>query len=656
MKKIILLASVILYNLFHSQNIENGLIAKVDFDNSSLLNSINNKPGNSSFFEFGDDRNGNSKSSLKLNGNMTVTFSDLTVGNLFSISVWIKPSNLNKPQGILGDHFWRNNNFYGYLLSINQKSRGDINVGLGNGEWKYFNTNSVLNENKWQHIIITYFNNTLSIYVNGQFIASSIMPYPNSQNDKLGVGNWYSIVNEGCFQGNIDDLRIYNRALSESEILELYNGGGVSSTYSNVSQTNNQTNVNIYESVKKFDCYTSVTPEVFNLKNQNLAILKVSENTLSVISTADWTEKKKIKIEEDDKMKLSSSYMEGNNLFIALYNEKRNEIPNYLKLNLSSLETEKIKCNKTDRGCIISSSSSDYIKPNKNQPYNLNENIIFYRGENGQYYYEVSKIVKEKEDYSKAINGNYKEKVRFLNNYANSQYSKEVEKKLFENLRTLNDVVTFSKENPDYNDKSFNRAYEIVKNSTRKSELKDFLNNFGNTVYANEIKSKIVAIEQKEEQQRIANEQARVQREKEEQQKILAEQKANEQKLAEQKKKEAEYQKYLANKEKERLNRIKNAREGDKICYVQNRVSVYDDREYFFGFLTSGSRKEVNYSMKVICFVEKNAGDRLQVRVGTVSSSNKREYATPVIDGVEYQKGDILWIKPLKDDNWFFED
>ena len=65
---------------------------------------------------------------------------------------------------------------------------------------------------------------------------------------------------------------------------------------------------------------------------------------------------------------------------------------------------------------------------------------------------------------------------------------------------------------------------------------------------------------------------------------------------------------------------------------------------------------DVEYKMMIICFVEKVLGDKMQVRVGTVSSSNKKEYATPVINGVEYQKGDIIWIKPLNDSNWFIKD
>ncbi|RRD59884.1 WG repeat-containing protein [Tannerella forsythia] len=144
----------------------------------------------------------------------------------------------------------------------------------------------------------------------------------------------------------------------------------------------------------------------------------------------------------------------------------------------------------------------------------------------------------------------------------------------------------------------------------------------------------------------------------EEQKKRYAEDKAIEEKrLAEQRRLEEERQKIRIEIDKQRINRLKQATVGDRICYIQDWSTTYDDREYFLGFHLWGSETKVHYSMKVICFIEKIVGDKVQIRVGNVASSNKKEYATPIIDGISYYKGDLLWIKPLKEgSNWFIED
>ena len=129
---------------------------------------------------------------------------------------------------------------------------------------------------------------------------------------------------------------------------------------------------------------------------------------------------------------------------------------------------------------------------------------------------------------------------------------------------------------------------------------------------------------------------------------------AEEKRLAEEKKRKEEERirrareraEAEAHAEERRQERIRNAREGDRICYCQE----YYWSEGIWIFKESGT-----YNMNVICFVEKNVdnGDRLQVRVGSVESTSKDRYTTPEIDGIKYHKGDVLWIRPLQNRNWY---
>lgn len=88
--------------------------------------------------------------------------------------------------------------------------------------------------NQWSLVSITYNGSSIITYLNGVEVhRKSISGNMLGISCPLGVGaryleqgtsvpsdGWYSI-----FNGQIDDLRIYNRALNESEIQELYNRG-----------------------------------------------------------------------------------------------------------------------------------------------------------------------------------------------------------------------------------------------------------------------------------------------------------------------------------------------------------------------------------------------------------------------------------------------
>jgi tetratricopeptide (TPR) repeat protein len=109
-------------------------------------------------------------------------------------------------------------------------------------------------------------------------------------------------------------------------------------------------------------------------------------------------------------------------------------------------------------------------------------------------------------------------------------------------------------------------------------------------------------------------------------------------------KKEKERQ--LKEAETKRIAAIKSAQIGDKILYSEK----WDWTEP--GLLFSVRRG--TSTMYVMCFIERIEGDRYQLRVGDVVSSDSEHYNTPVINGVRISKGDIIWAKPLTDNKWIY--
>lgn len=84
--------------------------------------------------------------------------------------------------------------------------------------------------NQWQHVVITHDSSTTNapiFYINGVYVTTSGWSASGTvKSDALAlmcIGN--GINGDRAFDGLIDDVRVYNRALSAGEITALYNLG-----------------------------------------------------------------------------------------------------------------------------------------------------------------------------------------------------------------------------------------------------------------------------------------------------------------------------------------------------------------------------------------------------------------------------------------------
>ena len=97
-------------------------------------------------------------------------------------------------------------------------------------------------ENQWSSIIASRDNSFFKLYVNGTEAASQATPPASAQNSQsLFIGT--DAGSNYFFDGNIDNVRIYNRALSAAEISMLYNHEKPKTPLTN---SNFQTAVNLW--------------------------------------------------------------------------------------------------------------------------------------------------------------------------------------------------------------------------------------------------------------------------------------------------------------------------------------------------------------------------------------------------------------------------
>jgi prepilin-type N-terminal cleavage/methylation domain-containing protein len=181
------------------------------FNGSPVRNSEENcKQGECLTFSSGNYIVLGNPEALRITGNQT-------------ISMWIKPA-------ILGDGVRRNPyaKAYGGEGTITQEPGGhSVNYYYGtyggnSSPYQGFDSGSILTAGEWTHVVLVrdLSNMKLYWYKDGKLANSVNANYTSataSSNDAY-IGHGY--VSD--YQGEIDDVRIYDRALSEDEVEELY--------------------------------------------------------------------------------------------------------------------------------------------------------------------------------------------------------------------------------------------------------------------------------------------------------------------------------------------------------------------------------------------------------------------------------------------------
>ncbi|MBI2024266.1 LamG domain-containing protein [Candidatus Giovannonibacteria bacterium] len=151
-----------------------------------------------------------------------------------SISFWIKTSGVSN--GVM--YFANgalNNTIYDRQVYIDSTGKLKMrwwDASLANNLQGWLTQNTSINNNSWHHIVlINDIVNGKKIYLDGNLDGSDSTPYPGYNGyttPRLHFGvskNDQDDTNLGYLSGNIDDFRIYNRALSGDEIKRLYRIG-----------------------------------------------------------------------------------------------------------------------------------------------------------------------------------------------------------------------------------------------------------------------------------------------------------------------------------------------------------------------------------------------------------------------------------------------
>lgn len=205
-----------------------GLVGHWKLDNDMLDSTTNANHGTCTGCPTSTtDKDGTVNKAFAFNGTQLIEVADDSALKNFSsltVSAWINPT-ANAPT-LWGRIAHKSNGATGDDYGLIYQSGNKINFRIGTNTGTTSLSGRVISPNTgWYHVVGTWNGNTIQIYVDGQADTSgSITGTLINSNESFAIGG-HADNSQRMFTGHIDDVRVFNRALSTSEVTDLYNSG-----------------------------------------------------------------------------------------------------------------------------------------------------------------------------------------------------------------------------------------------------------------------------------------------------------------------------------------------------------------------------------------------------------------------------------------------
>jgi trimeric autotransporter adhesin len=154
------------------------------------------------------------------NSSVVVSNWNILSGNAArTISIWFKAvgqtssqymlswgANTTNQSSVIGNFYGTGNSGFGF-------------IGFVTGLLENFSGTCPYFDNQWHNVIFTHDGTTSRLFVDGVQKTTNTSTYATGTSN-LFIGNYYGVGS--YFNGSLDDIRIYNRALSATEVTQLY--------------------------------------------------------------------------------------------------------------------------------------------------------------------------------------------------------------------------------------------------------------------------------------------------------------------------------------------------------------------------------------------------------------------------------------------------
>jgi hypothetical protein len=163
----------------------------------------------------------------------------------YTWSTWVKPDDFEEWNNILTVSQTGSLNFSIYMHTTADATWGPVTNGISAG-WSYasggasnvivHSTNNVVATSTWAHVVVTFDGtqavaNQIKIYLNGvdttdtsDVSVDTVPAIGNISPTAIYIGSNQNFAGER-FDGSLDEVRMYNRLLTSTEILQIYRMG-----------------------------------------------------------------------------------------------------------------------------------------------------------------------------------------------------------------------------------------------------------------------------------------------------------------------------------------------------------------------------------------------------------------------------------------------
>jgi hypothetical protein len=224
--------------------VTNGLILSLDAANRKSYNSgsstwidLSNNQRNVTLYNAGNSTytssppgsptfSSDGRGSLVFDGNDFGKFSTITAGSTITVSTWCKTTNSTRENGILS-HCNGAPVVLGYAITS-----GKMKYWYYTTSWQTVSSTNSVNDGTWKNLVWAKSGTSMNMYINGELDSSPTLTGDVSgqlvsvgclwgpcNSDSYGAG--YDAYTQ-CFDGTINNLSVYNRLLTATEVLQNY--------------------------------------------------------------------------------------------------------------------------------------------------------------------------------------------------------------------------------------------------------------------------------------------------------------------------------------------------------------------------------------------------------------------------------------------------
>jgi len=163
------------------------------------------------------------------NSSVTLTISQIPT-NTITYNYWIKSSSTTYQNIIRGEKL-------GMLSTIYLNK---VRNYLYNGTWNTSDSNTSVNDGNWHMVTVTYNGSSIKTYIDGVLDKTDTISITlTSPSTDFWFGREIS-AGQAVLNGYLDEVGLWSRALSSTEVTQLYNSGaGLAYPFSAASQNSN---------------------------------------------------------------------------------------------------------------------------------------------------------------------------------------------------------------------------------------------------------------------------------------------------------------------------------------------------------------------------------------------------------------------------------